>query len=249
MKPKRIWIAICMLLAIGIFSTDYVKKKTEGTPEASVSVSMASSDLTDGISAHDGAGKEPAGNGERVEISDTQVKKLSHPYPLAADAGNGTSSPASDTEIEDKSKEEYGHNPEPESALPQNVPSGKEGSKNPAVIRLQELDEQIARNQSRESEATTNSRKASAENEWRLWEGELQRIMGILKEKLSEEAQEALMHGQVEWMKNSEASSVGASQKQMGSAMEEVAYSQSRAELTRARAYELAKLYGEFLTE
>lgn len=28
MKPKGIWIAICMILSIGIFSTDYIKKRT-----------------------------------------------------------------------------------------------------------------------------------------------------------------------------------------------------------------------------
>lgn len=249
MKPKGIWIVIGMLLAIGIFSTDYVKKKTEGTTETSMAASVVSSDLAGRIPEYKGTEQEPAKAGEGAQIPEARTKKLSHPFPIATAAENKTSGPEAEAGIELKEEDGPGSDQDREAALSGDLQIVEEEPKNPAIIRLQELDEQIARNQPKESEATTNSRKASAENEWRLWDGELQRILGILKEKLDEEAQKTLMYDQIEWMKSSEASSVGASQKQMGSAMEEVNYNRSRAGLTRARAYELAELYGEFLTE
>ena len=68
MKPKGIWIVIGMLLAIGIFSTDYVKKKTEGTTETSMAASVVSSDLAGRIPEYKGTEQEPAKAGDRKSV-------------------------------------------------------------------------------------------------------------------------------------------------------------------------------------
>lgn len=198
MKPKGIWIAICMILSIGIFSTDYIKKRTEVFVEIDAATKASS---------------------EFAENSASQTKIQMHSLSVAT---------IPMTEATDPSESM---------------------AENAVLLRLQELDEQLTQNQYRKSEIPANSRIAFAENEWRMWESELQRILEVLKEKLDPKVQESLMYQQIEWMKSREEKAVDASQKQIGSAMEEVNYNRSLAELTRARAYELAETYSEFLTE
>lgn len=121
-----------------------------------------------------------------------------------------------------------------------------EGPQNIALVRLQELDSQIARNRVKDTDATANSQKAAAESEWRLWEAELQRMLETLKGRLDHDGQDALMRQQREWIRSREEQAVAASQKQMGSAMEEVSYNRALAELTRERSYQVAEIYESF---
>ena len=125
----------------------------------------------------------------------------------------------------------------------------EESESNSALIRLRELDNQIARNRAKETERTASASKNSAESEWKLWETEIQRMLGTLKECLDEQQQDTLMQQQRDWMRNREGQAVDASKKQRGTSMEEVSYNRSLAELTRARAYELAEIYGEYFKE
>ncbi len=67
-----------------------------------------------------------------------------------------------------------------------------------------------------------------------------------LKEKLDRDQQDQLMRQHREWIRSREEQAVEASQKQMGSAMEEVSYSRALAELTRERSYQIAQIYEEF---
>lgn len=250
MKPRGTWIAVCMILAVGFFSTDYVKKKTTGIAETTAAATVASYDLAERMPEYKETGKSPAGLRESVKRSDTQPGEDTRPLRIATASETGAASLTADSESVFETAESGHEQLQAEIApLSEEAFAMEEGQEHPALIRLQELDEQIARNQAGKSETTTSFRKASAENEWRLWETELQRILGVLKEKLDEKAQESLMYDQIEWMKNREETSVDASKKQMGSAMEEVNYNRSRAELTRARVYALTELYGELLTE
>ena len=122
----------------------------------------------------------------------------------------------------------------------------EENQRNTALARLQELDSQIARNRTKDTEITASSQKAAAESEWRLWETELQRMIEHLKEKLDRDQQDQLMRQHREWIRSREEQAVEASQKQMGSAMEEVSYSRALAELTRERSYQIAQIYEDF---
>lgn len=127
--------------------------------------------------------------------------------------------------------------------------AGQDSVNNSALTRLLELDNQIARNRAKETDWTASAKKNSAESEWKLWETEIQRMLGILKEHLDDQQQEALMQQQRDWMRSREEQAVDASKKQRGTSMEEIHYSRSLTELTRARAYELAEIYGEYFQE
>lgn len=223
MRPKGTWIAICLILAIGIFSTDYVKKRTEVAEDVSATALEDNERSTAELTAK---------SVQLAPKSTEMTKDIVHSTRMATAAEMPMAESMDDVSANAELSTEAVEKPE-----------------NPALVRLWELDGQIERNRARESESTTSSRKAVAESEWMLWESELQRILGVLKEKLDEDAQEELMYEQLEWMKSREEEAVDASKKQLGSTMEEVNYNRSRAELTRARAYELAETYHEFFAE
>lgn len=116
--------------------------------------------------------------------------------------------------------------------------------------RLEELDAQIERNRKADAEkAVANSVKARAENELKLWEAEVDSILKALEERLDSAQVETLYAGQREWRREAEAKALEAGKRQSGSTLEEVEYSVSMAESTRARAYELVKEYEAVLGE
>lgn len=268
MKPRGIWIAIGMILVIGILSTDYVKKRTSGIEESAVAVSKNASVFAGDFSARESTKAEDFVQDfsmDRKRSTDVRSQALKPDGGDSPDAEDkkqnmeklspATASESGKAVIVGQGADTAPEPPEESPSLTQEetvwseLPREEEDIENPVLIRLQELDGQIAANQFRESENTTGSRKASSENEWMLWETELQRILGILKEKLEPQEQEALMHEQIEWMKSREEEAVNASQKELGGTMEEVNYNRSRAKRTRSRAYELAEAYADLFRE
>lgn len=268
MKPRGIWIAIGIILVIGSLSTDYVKKRTAGSEETAAAVPEAASGFAGIPSAREGTDGEPlqefSMDGKKSDDFISRALEPARENPPCEEGqkqnkesfSTATASESGSAVITRQRMDIAVDPAEVNPSLTQEdadwseIPQKEEGSPdNPVLIRLQELDGQIAINQSRESENTTNSRKASSENEWMLWETELQRILGILKEKLDSQAQEALMHEQIEWMKSREEEAVDASRKELGGTMEEVNYNRSRAQRTRSRAYELAETYADLFRE
>lgn len=118
-----------------------------------------------------------------------------------------------------------------------------------AMQDLQDLDEQIARSHTGDQDTTTNSMKAAAENERKLWDAQLDKILDKLEQKLPAEEKEQLFSAQREWMRDRENTAVTVSQKQSGGALQELEYNLSIKATTRTRAYELAKQYEEILSE
>lgn len=229
MKLKGIWIAIGLILMVGIFSTSYVKKRTADGFEKTV---------TESISAKENSK-------EKIYMSDTRTEEDSEKIRIQKIRNTG---PEAEILSEQESSDRDGADSGISKDRTGESGDGKETS-NTALVRLQELDEQIARNRAGETEMTANSQKASAESEWRLWETEMQRSLTFLKDSLDQEHQEELMKQQKEWMRSREIQAVNASQKQLGSTLEEIGYSRSLAESTRARAYELAETYEDFFDE
>lgn len=269
MKPRGIWIAIGTILVIGSLSTDYVRKRTSGIEESAVAVSENASVCAGDFSAREGTAAEDFVQDFSMDRKrSTDVRSQA----LKPDGGDlpgqeekkqnmeklspATASESGKSVIVDQGTDTAPDPPEENPSLTQEetvwseIPREEEDIiDNPLLIRLQELDGQIAANQYRESENTTGSRKASSENEWMLWETELQRILRILKEQMDPQEQEALMHEQIEWMKSREEEAVNASQKELGGTMEVVNYNRSRAQRTRSRAYELAEAYADLFRE
>lgn len=122
--------------------------------------------------------------------------------------------------------------------------SGKDKVAISYKTRLEELDVQIARNRAADAEKSVGySVKARAEAELKLWEAELAAILKALEERLDAETVEKLYTQQREWQREKEAKALEAAKRQSGSTLEEVEYSVSLAESTRARAYELVMEY------
>lgn len=230
MRPRGIWIAICMILIVGIFSTNYIKRRTSDFREPAMEESMASGENYTKNSVLE--------TDEEISLSEAKPQNID----LPADGSNEPEALAMEADDGSDDAQDF-------VGLQKTELSDGETSGNPVRIRLQELDDQIARNRSRDADKTAISRKASAESEWMLWETELQRILGILKENLGVKEQEILMQQQKEWMRSRENQSVDAAQKQLGSSLEEVNYNRSLARLTRERVYELAEEYEALFME
>lgn len=116
-----------------------------------------------------------------------------------------------------------------------------------ALLRLKELDKQIEKNHAGDADTTANARKAAADNELRLWESELSRILEALEAVLDEEQKTELMKAQKQWLIDRESVAEYASKKQIGSTLEELEYTIALAEASRERAYELADVYAPYL--
>lgn len=109
--------------------------------------------------------------------------------------------------------------------------------------RLDELDIQIQKMRSTETEATTYSMKTAAENELKLWDSELNNIYNDILTHLDEDQTKELVAAEREWMKERDARAVEAARRSAGGTLEGLEYTASLAESTRARAYELADMY------
>lgn len=125
--------------------------------------------------------------------------------------------------------------------------TGRETSS--ALLRLQDLDKQIEKNHAGEADATANARKAAADNELRLWESEISRILEALAGVLDEEQKTELMNDQKQWMIDRDSAAAAASKKQIGSTLEELEYTIALADSARERAYELVSVYTAYLDE
>lgn len=117
------------------------------------------------------------------------------------------------------------------------------------LSRLQELDDQIAKNRASSQDSTSNSLKAAAETERKLWENELSRFLDILEQDLSKEEKDELMQEQNAWVRDREAKALEASQKLNSNTLQELEYNVSLKNSTRERVYELARRYGSILSE
>lgn len=115
--------------------------------------------------------------------------------------------------------------------------------------RLQELDQQIEKNHENDKSATANARRAAAETERKLWQAELDRILDRLEERLSDQDWQKLAAEQNKWLITREEQAAPATTRNSSSTMEELEHQISLSESTRARAYELADTYSEWLTE
>jgi len=110
-----------------------------------------------------------------------------------------------------------------------------------AYVRLQELDQQIRKNHEKDGNASTNSRKAAAETERKLWQSEIDYILNSLKERLPEQEWESLIDEQNQWMIDINRENISVSG--------ELEHQISLAESTRERAYDLTELYADILSE
>ena len=194
-----------------------------------------------------------AGAEAAEELAEEPVEAAAEPAALSAPAPDLSES---GSELPEASKEPDAAAP----AMARAVPSAFGAAENEAVEaegegtnlmleRLEDLDEQIAKSQSKKAGDTTNSQKAASETERKLWEAELSRFLDVLETRLDKEEKDALMKEQNEWIRQRENKALEASGKQNNSVRQELEYNISMADSTRTRVYQLAQEYGEILSE
>lgn len=110
--------------------------------------------------------------------------------------------------------------------------------------RLAELDAQIERMRSSETDNTVHSVKSAAQTEQRIWERELDAVYTLLIGSLDEESGNELRADQQRWIISRDQKAQEASKKNSGGSMESVEYIASIAASTRERVYALVERYG-----
>lgn len=109
--------------------------------------------------------------------------------------------------------------------------------------RLAELDAQIERMRSSETDNTVHSVKSAAQTEQRIWERELDAVYTLLIGSLDEESGKTLRAEQQKWIISRDQKAQEASKKNSGGSMESVEYIASIAASTRERVYALVEQY------
>lgn len=108
--------------------------------------------------------------------------------------------------------------------------------------RLRDLDTQIQKIRTEETDSNVYSIKTSAETELKMWESEMSTVYNALLNLLPEAEASQLVKEQQEWMKKRESRAMEGTGKNSGS-VESIGYAAALVKLTRARAYKLADLY------
>ena len=110
--------------------------------------------------------------------------------------------------------------------------------------RLVQVEAQIARIRSSDTDSNVYNVKNLAQSEIKIWERELDAVYDLLMDSLPEEEAEELKKEQQSWLEKASNDAREAASKKSGGSMESVEYTAAMAEAARARVYELLELYG-----
>lgn len=110
--------------------------------------------------------------------------------------------------------------------------------------RLVQVEAQIARIRSSDTDSNVYNVKNLAQSELKIWERELDAVYDLLMDSLPEEEAEELKKEQQSWLEKASNNAREAASKKSGGSMESVEYTAAMAEAARARVYELLELYG-----
>ncbi|MDR2025660.1 MAG: lysozyme inhibitor LprI family protein [Hungatella sp.] len=178
---------------------------------------------------------QPAEAGLRMKIA--IVSDQAEPAPQAAESSNEAST--AETVISPISPDSK--------SRPVNSAASSEGA---AYYQrhLLELDTQIKKMREESGDSNTYSMKALADKELKLWNREQNAIYAAILEELNDEDIKSLETSQQAWIKSREAKAEEAAKKYSGGSLEEVEYTASLAESTRARAYDLVAEYMDVLS-
>lgn len=113
---------------------------------------------------------------------------------------------------------------------------------------LLELDAQIKKMREESGDSNTYSMKALVEKELKLWDREQNAIYAAITQELNDEDRKALETSQQEWIKSRDTKAEDAAKKYSGGSLEELEYTASLTESTRARAYDLVAEYMNVLS-
>ncbi|MEY8337329.1 lysozyme inhibitor LprI family protein [Lachnospiraceae bacterium 62-35] len=130
----------------------------------------------------------------------------------------------------------------------QGIDKGEDTATKPYEERLAELEAQASRFHLQGDSSSQYAVQNAVESEYKLWDGELNRIYNIILNALSREEAEALVKEQRDWiiLRDQMAAEAGADK---GGSMESIEYRMKLSSLIRERIYTLAEQYGQLLAE
>ncbi|QTD39517.1 lysozyme inhibitor LprI family protein [Sporosarcina sp. Te-1] len=128
---------------------------------------------------------------------------------------------------------------------PSNEEPDKESTELTKEQYLQKLNEMEEADRNGEAGTTTVELENQETERYEKWDAELNRIYGILKEKLSPEQMDQLKEEQRAWMEQRDEEAKKSSLAYQGGTMESLEYVATQASLTRERCYELVAKYME----
>lgn len=251
-----IWYVIAAILVIGVTTTNYTNRFVK-SQQAQVTATTASNQEAVTLSGQKNETDEKETAAE--ETAAARIAEAAAPVPAAANVQTepetiispaetrAETRPDTAPKMEDETKAEariYALVEETEAS--NSAETTGTGTKT-YEAKLAELDAQIKRLRDEETDSNTNSIRATAETELKLWDGELNLIYNTIIEDLDEKEKTELIKEEREWMKDRDALAVAAAKKSGGGTMEGLEYTASLADSTRKRVYELAASYKDVL--
>ncbi len=242
MKLKGIWIAIGVILITGIGVTRYTKSYIESEQE---NVAMVQSqnleEMPDAGVAEQGMDAENAeGDGEKVASG--RMANVG----VGANAQDSTGNQEESSKRQGKKQAVSGAENSGIAVREESADGAKPSDE--VFVKLRAIDEEIAQRASGETDTTPNARKATVENECKLWETQMNRFLDTLENQLESSEWEKLFKEQKEWLRTRDEEATKGSGRQNGSTLDEIEYNRLIRESTRQRTYELAERYGEVLS-
>ena len=243
MKLKGIWIAIGVIVIAGIGVTRYTRSYIESEQENSVMVQGQSLEvMPDAGVAEQGMDAENAKGAGETFASGGMAK-----VGAGANAQDSTENQEQSSSKRQSKKQAVSGAEKSGIAVREESADGAKPS-DEVFVKLRAIDEEIAQRASGETDTTPNARKATVENECKLWETQMNRFLDTLENQLEPSEWEKLFKEQKEWLRTRDEEATKGSGRQNGSTLDEIEYNRLIRESTRQRTYELAERYGEVLS-
>lgn len=226
------------------------KDVTEKEKEAAAAISPIEISPSEMYAAAGGQQSDGKSSNDQESFGDSTSSPNTGKFSSDSDENNGSGEAAAgrlsvlrETEADSKSSSSLlgnsSENSSSEDSAAQEVPYEK---------RLKELEAQAGRLRTSDGASNQYIIQNAAEKEWKLWDGELNRIYNIILDSLTREEAEKLVKEEREWIISRDHAASAAS-RDSGGSMESVEYRMALAAATRTRVYELGEKYGQFLTE
>lgn len=188
----------------------------------------------------------------KTRSSEENVEAAPAISPLDRSEGENAEQGASQESLADQAGAEEAR-PQPlmaEAASNENGAVNGESSspEKPYEERLKDLEKEAQKLKAPADSSNQYVLQNAAENEYKLWDGELNRIYTIILNALSREEAEALAKEEREWIVARDQAAAAAAKDSSG-AMESVEYHTALSSATRGRVYELGGRYADLLME
>lgn len=247
MKNKGMLLAICLVIAAGLIITCYTSRATS-QKSASLDMAGGAPKMEQAAATTAAAKKVQDFAGETAAAPmDTEEQQIAE---LAAADQEGAQEGGMDGAVSQETGAGAIISPLSGSLESITLEGGSASETEISVdyrSRLSEIDSQIKKMRTEETDSNTYSVKNTADYEFRLWDGVLNDMYSDIMEQLDDEQKEQLKNEERDWMRVRDASAKEAANKYNGGVLEGVEYMASMASSTRERSYELLEEFSSLL--